>query len=278
MSTSPIKVFIGSGEQSLLERKVLMYSLKYHTESPLDIYVFNGTHNSIERNDDPPFLAPMSLRVKYANQTEFSLYRYLIPELCQHQGRAIYLDSDMVCLGDIAELEETALSGCDFLARPGAFGHSKTETWGLSAMLIDCGKCRFNLEQIYDEIDQGLYDYQDFARMSPVFRGYHHYNIGDLDPIWNTFDQHTDETKIIHYTNLYSQPWKYYDHPYGELWFEYLDRARQAGYVTDQDIKMSIIRGYARPDLLKGNTVRKPKSTLKKRLKRIYKRLSLHSP
>src|SRR4051794_9455012 len=99
-----VRVFIGSGEASLLERKTAIYSLRKHTKRELDIYVFNGTHNAIELNDGEPFLAPMSLQVKYRNITEFSLYRFLIPEICDHRGRAIYIDSDTVCLTDIGEL------------------------------------------------------------------------------------------------------------------------------------------------------------------------------
>src|SRR5690348_15336892 len=104
MTREMVRIFIGSGEASALERKTLIYSLRKNSKRPLDIYVFNGTHNSIERNDEPPRLAPMSLRIKYQNFTEFSLYRWLIPQLCDFQGRAIFLDSDTICLGDIGEL------------------------------------------------------------------------------------------------------------------------------------------------------------------------------
>ena len=58
-----VRVFIGSGEASLLERRTAVYSLRKHTRRDLDIYVFNGTHNAVELNDGEPFAAPMSLRV-----------------------------------------------------------------------------------------------------------------------------------------------------------------------------------------------------------------------
>ena len=61
MSTTPVRVFIGSGEASVLERKTLLFSLRAHLRRPLDVYVFNGTHNAVEHNDEPPRLAPMSL-------------------------------------------------------------------------------------------------------------------------------------------------------------------------------------------------------------------------
>ena len=146
-----VKVFIGSGEASLLERKVAIHSLRKNTKRDLDIYVFNGTHNAIELNDEKPFPAPMSLRIKYRNITEFSLYRFLIPELCGYQGRAIYIDSDTICLADIGELFDTPMDGADFLAKHEAYPGE--ELWGLSVTLFDCEKSRFDLEEIFDKIN-----------------------------------------------------------------------------------------------------------------------------
>ena len=249
-----VKVFIGSGEASLIERKVAAYSLRKNTKRDLDIYVCNGTHNAIELNDQEPFLAPMSLRVKYRNVTEFSLYRYLIPQLCGYNGRAIYIDSDTVCLADIGELFDTPLDGADFLAKPDAY--KGDELWGLSVMLIDCEKSRFDLEQIVDEIDHGLYSMTDFSLMAPAFLKHHPYKVGRLDPMWNVFDRWDDQTKLIHYTNLETQPWKYPNHPYGELWFKYFEEALAEGIVTSQDLELSMIRSYVRRDLLNGNFAR----------------------
>jgi hypothetical protein len=52
-----IRIFIGSGEASLLERKTLIYSLHKHSQRNLDIYVYNGTHNAIEHNQEEPVLS-----------------------------------------------------------------------------------------------------------------------------------------------------------------------------------------------------------------------------
>jgi lipopolysaccharide biosynthesis glycosyltransferase len=112
-----IRIFIGSGEASLLERKTLIYSLHKHTKRELDIYVINGTHNAIEHNPEEPILAPLPLKLKYRDSdTEFGLYRYLIPQICHYQGKAIYLDSDIVCLADIGELWDAELKDVDLLA------------------------------------------------------------------------------------------------------------------------------------------------------------------
>ena len=254
MTAQPVKIFIGSGEQSLLERKVLIYSLHKHTGRELDISVFNGTHNAIEREGQAPVLAPLPLELKYRNQTEFSLYRYLIPELCSYQGRAIYLDSDTICLTDVGELSDLPLSDCDFLAKREYAERDGGKMWGLSVMLIDCERSRFPLPEIFNDIDQGLFTYTEFSQMGKNFLERHPYKIAELDPSWNSFDRADAGTKLIHYTNLSTQPWKYSGHPFGKLWFSYFNEARAQGFVSDHDINLTIQRGYAREDLRRGNT------------------------
>jgi lipopolysaccharide biosynthesis glycosyltransferase len=252
-STEPVTVFISSGEASLLERKVLMYSLRRNSKRNLDIRVFNGTHNSIEREGHSPEPAPMSLKVKYQNVTEFSNYRFLVPQICGHMGRAISMDSDTIALGDIGELFDAEMGDNDLLAKPAAYGEKSEEQWGLSVMLIDCARTRFALDQYFDEIEAGMYGYADLHQMLPRFLARHPFRIGQIDSRWNEFDRCHNDTKLIHYTNLFAQPWKFRSHPYGNLWFKYFDEARKAGYITDRDIEITQVRGYARRDLLDGN-------------------------
>ena len=251
MSTqTPVRVFIGSGEASLLERKALIHSLRKHTRRELDLYVFNGTHNSIEHNDEPPVLAPMPLEIKYRNYTEFSLYRYLIPQLCGFSGRAIWLDSDMLCLGDIGELFDTPLDGFDFLAKADAY---YVGGWGPSVMLIDCERCRFDLPAIYADIDAGQHTCADFTHFTRTFLDRHPYQLGKLDPRWNEFDRFDAQTRLIHYTCLHTQPWKFPRHPCGDLWFRYFREAVADGFISATDIEKSIDRAYVRRDIMEGN-------------------------
>ena len=255
MASNPIPVFIGSGEQSVLERKVLIYSLRKHSKRDLAIHVFNGTHNAIERENEPPSLAPLSLQLKYRNMTEFSLYRYLIPQLCSFQGKAIYLDSDMVCFSDIAQLFDAPMANSDFLAKKiESAGGEKT--WESSVMLIDCARCRFDLDQIFAEIDAQAYTYREFSRLGKGFLALHPYRIGEIDPNWNVLDYCDSSTKLIHYTDLFTQPWKYPDHPHGHVWFAYLREAMGAKFITQRDIDLAILRGHARADLRQGNNPR----------------------
>ncbi|HEX4049630.1 MAG TPA: hypothetical protein VHY19_01970 [Steroidobacteraceae bacterium] len=252
-STIPITIFISSGEASRIECKVLMYSLRRNSKRDLDIRVFNGTHNTVERDGHPPEPAPLSLKVKYQNVTEFSNYRFLVPQLCGNVGRAISMDSDTIAVGDIGELFDAEMDGCDLLAKPAAYGNKTDEQWGLSVVLFDCARSHFAVDQYFDEISAGLYDYSDLHQMRPRFLTHHPLKIGRIDPRWNEFDHCYSDTRLIHYTNLYTQPWKFRSHPYGDLWFRYFDEARKAGYITDRDIELALVRAYARRDLLEGN-------------------------
>lgn len=245
----PVRVFIGSGEASCLERKTLIHSLRKHCSRELDIYVFNGTHDSIERNDEEPIRANMPLWIKYRNVTEFSNYRFLIPEICGHQGRAIFLDSDMVCLSDIAEFFDQPMHGNDMLAKAEAY--KGDSCWGLSQILFDCSKCHFDLEQIFREMDAGQFTNLDLHQMKAPFLAKHPVKIGAYENTWNVFDKCDENTKLIHYTNLGTQPWKFPGHPYESIWFKYFNEAREAGEVTQPDLKKTLSRAYARQDILK---------------------------
>lgn len=267
----PVRIFVGSGEASILERKTLIHSLRKTCSRELDIYVFNGTHNAIEHGDRPPFLAPMSLEVKYRNVTEFSLYRFLIPEICQHQGRAIFLDSDILALGDIAELFDMDMQGAAIAAVP----EYNAGSWAASVMLIDCDKFRIDLEECCREISAGLYTMPEFTRFAPQFLEHHPVKLTPLESKWNSFDHIDDETRLVHYTDLYRQPWKFAGHPFGEVWFEHFEEAQQTGAVQQRDIDLTIMRAYVRPDIQLGNNPQPPrkKRSLAKKASKTFKKL-----
>lgn len=239
-------LFIGSGECSVIERRVFQHSIEQHTTRPLNICIFNGTHNALEWQGRPPELAPLSLRLKYRNITEFSLYRYLVPQLCNFQGIAVYADSDMLCLRNIDTLFDLNVEDYDFLS---VRGHRVGE-WAPSLMVINCARCRFDLEKYFDDIDRGLYSYLDFGRFNERFLHHHRFRIGELDSKWNSFDRYEPATHIIHYTDLERQPWRHANHPFGDVWMKSFHEALTGGAFTDDDIRKMCLLTTVRPELL----------------------------
>jgi len=250
----PIRIFVGSGDASLLERKTLVYSLRRHTRRTLEIWSYNGTRRVVENETGQSIDCSAALAIPNRGfVTEFSLFRYLIPELSGGQGKAIYLDSDMICFGDIEELFDTPLDGVHFAARPNAYPEIAPERWALSALVIDCNRCRFDLPGIFQHIAAGRFTYPEFAQFGRRTRAFLPYDVKPLPDTWNDFDHYDASTRLIHYTDLDRQPWKFRYHPYGDPWFQYFNGAVAEGLITAADIESSIRHGYVRADLLAGN-------------------------
>ena len=172
--------------------------------------------------------------------TPFSCFRFAVPELCDFKGYAIYLDADMLVLGDIADL--AAL-------RPRDAGYRSVSAARTDVSVIDCAWfADKNHWPVIDEMKATrarVFEYTQLLRM-----------IGGVDPTlpleWNDCDgalyaQKPNAAKLIHYTTVTDgQPWCPYNNveypkewPYcanrkaGELWFEWLDRANAPGASVD---------------------------------------------
>ncbi len=89
---TPLRIFIGFDPRQPLAYNVLQYSLLGNSSAPLAI-------------------TPLVLRtlpIKRVGLTEFTYTRYLVPWLCNYTGFALFLDADIVCNADIAELFQCA--------------------------------------------------------------------------------------------------------------------------------------------------------------------------
>jgi hypothetical protein len=92
--SEPIKVFIGYDKSEIPAYHALSQSIIDNSSVPVSITPLkreqlSGVYN---RPRDPK------------ESTEFSMTRFLVPYLCNYSGWAIFMDCDMLCRGDIAEL------------------------------------------------------------------------------------------------------------------------------------------------------------------------------
>ena len=87
-----VRVFIGFDREEAVASGVLIHSLMRHASGPVSI--------------TPMVLGqlPMTrMRAEYQS-TDFSFSRFLVPYLCGYEGRAIFMDCDMLCRADIYDL------------------------------------------------------------------------------------------------------------------------------------------------------------------------------
>ena len=90
----PIRVFIGFDKREAVAFSVLANSIQERASRPVSITAVTlaNLRELYWRNRDPK------------QSTDFSFSRFLVPHLCGYNGRAIFMDCDMLCRGDIAEL------------------------------------------------------------------------------------------------------------------------------------------------------------------------------
>lgn len=82
------RIFIGYDHRQPLAYNVLQHSIVRHSSKPVSI-----TPLIIEQ-----------LPIKRRGLTDFTFSRFLVPYLCNFEGKALFLDADMVVTGDIVDL------------------------------------------------------------------------------------------------------------------------------------------------------------------------------
>lgn len=226
--SKPIRIFIGTEPVQWLPTEVLKRSILTRTKAEVEFHDLIG----------------MNLGLKMKMYTGFSFYRFAIPEQCGYEGKAIYLDADMVTLGDIEELYNLDLSDRPALAKV----RDKT-TMFTSVMLLDCPRLKhWKVKEWVALINAGLTSYQGCMSGGPSGM-----NFGDfavLPDYWNHFDHYDDTTKLIHYTHVPTQPWKKPGHPYRGAFLNELNECLKDGTISEEDVKREIKAKHVYPNIL----------------------------
>lgn len=210
-----LKIFIGWDSRFPESADVLRHSLVEHSSIPLDIRYLKLHELNLARPPDP------------RASTEFTYSRFLVPHLCGFKGKAIFMDSDILCFADIKQLHDLdmgtlALRVVKHDHRPAntvkMYGCEQStyprKNWS-SLMVMNCERLTLWSKAVV-ATQTGAFLHR--------FQGIPDERIGEIPDAWNSLDRMDDTTKMIHYTN--GGPWLegYRDHPHAEVWF----RARNA--------------------------------------------------
>lgn len=91
---SPLRIFVGYDATEAIAFQVLVASIIRHATVPVAIYpiarrqlggVYDRARGPLE-------------------STDFSMSRFIVPALCDYEGHAVFMDCDMLCRVDVAEL------------------------------------------------------------------------------------------------------------------------------------------------------------------------------
>lgn len=164
-----LRIFIGIDERQPIAYHVLVSSIQRRASKPVAI---------------TPLILDQ-LPMKRRGLTSFTYSRYLVPYLCNYEGQALFIDSDMLLLGDIAELFDSGTgASVDVVPFAGNFAFERP-----SVMLFNCSECRDLTPEL---IETGTP--QDFSWAKSV---------GKLSALWNHlvgYAPYNPDAKLIHYT------------------------------------------------------------------------------
>lgn len=221
----PIDVYIGTGPGMELACNTLICSIASNTEDPslITIHLMDAWGPDPEWcdwanqcNHFNPLLTGKGFWV-----TPFSLFRYAVPH-AQVEGFAVYLDADMIMLGDIQEL---------YLHREQGKWVCAENQDGDCVSIIDVDAVLANKAYpSFDELRGGVYTKRDLRRIVKKH----------LDPTipdtWNMHDRYRPYSNLVHYTSINTQPWHpwpdvvdYQPHPNAaavSLWEEWSERSK----------------------------------------------------
>ncbi len=206
-----LRIFIGWDSRFPEPADVLAYSLRKYASIPLEIRFLKLDELSLNRTHDP--LA----------STEFTYSRFLVPHLCGYKGKAVFMDNDMLCLGDVRELDDLDMAGLALRVVQHDYQPTSTvkmygcvqtayprKNWS-SLMLMDCARLTLWTKDVV-ETQSGAYLHR--------FQDIPDEQIGEIPGTWNTLDWMDDRSRLIHYTG--GGPWykEYEDHPHADVWYQ----------------------------------------------------------
>lgn len=224
-----IKVFIGTEEAQNLPTEICKWSILRRSKAEFEFFE----------------LKDIALELKVPMHTGFSFFRFLIPEKCGFERRAIYLDADILVLTDLQELFDLDMGEKAVMSRPvyNVIG------WDTSVMLLDCAKLKhWEVRKWVSLINMKMLPYKE-----TIYGGVgapNHNDFGSLEPYWNHWDEYDSTSKIVHFTHIATQPWKVAGHPHAALFLQELKSALDSGFITEDFVKKEIAAGHVYPTLL----------------------------
>ncbi|MGH6751728.1 MAG: hypothetical protein ACREO0_01855 [Pseudoxanthomonas sp.] len=235
---APVRVFVGTDRAQMIGVKMLEFSIKKYASLSV----------TVEPIDDAS--VPVPADPANRSRTGFSFSRFRIPELCGYKGRGIYMDADMQVFTDISDLWNRKFEGASVLYANGPETEGKDGKIRIpqfSVLLLDCASLDWDIRKIIQGFDEERYGYADLMQricISPpdALRA-------GLPFEWNSLEHYeAGRTKLIHYTDMPTQPWVSKSNKNGELFYTAVREALAERFISADMIYEEILLGHLSPD------------------------------
>ena len=194
------------------------------------------------------------IQSRFKNVYHFSVvtyYRLFIASMFPQYKKIIYLDCDLVVLGDISKLYHTDLQGNILAAGPEMFVQSTPEFRRYAEVAlgvnpdgyVNAGVLVVDLEQFRKhKIEEKFIDLitrYDFDLLDPDQAYLNYLCDGKILTLQNGWNKEPlplpceGDLNIVHYA-LYKKPWQYDDVLYGEYFWEYAEKSPYRADILDR--------------------------------------------
>lgn len=230
---APVRVFVGTDRAQMLGVKMLEYSIKKYASISV----------TVEPIDDAGIPVPADPANR--SRTGFSFSRFKIPELCGYRGRGIYMDADMQVFTDILDLWSRPFDGAHVLYAESATAQGRIPQF--SVLLLDCAQLDWDVREIVRGFDEGRYGYVDLMQRMCIAEPEH--KRAGLPFEWNSLEHYEDgKTKLIHYTDMPTQPWVSHNNKNGHLFYEACREALAEGFLDPDYVYQELSLGHISPE------------------------------
>lgn len=225
-----LHIFVGTDQRSAVAEATLVKSIEMNCSGAIEVHFMRAGEPGWDNWKQQP-QAPYDYAARERENTwmtQFSCFRFVIPELMKFKGRAIYLDVDMLVLGDLREL-------LDIVSDEQAWGCVMAYRTDVS--VINCERFSWDWWMASDWMRQSDWNVENYIS----YLGQHAQIMMGGWPEWDCLDgdqYDPDRTKLVHYTDMNTQPWKpwpdrfSYAEPHPcpevvELWNHYQELAKE---------------------------------------------------
>lgn len=217
-----LRIFIGYDEREKVAYHVLSHSILRRASVPVQITPINKRNLPFYFRERGPY-----------ESTDFSISRFLVPALCEFRGFGVFMDCDMLCLGDVAEF-------CNYMTIMDSYGSAvrvvkhqyqpKEETKFLGQIQTRYQRKNWSSVMVFNNAlcSKLTVDYVQAANGLDLhqFTWTEDYRIQNLPKEWNWlvgepgYENGTGSPKLLHYTKGTPCFKEYESCEYADLWHE----------------------------------------------------------
>ena len=234
-----ILIGIGAEEEQYLPSLVLKHSILKHVSQKVEFIILDqAVHQSRYKTE----------LEKRTGRTPFSLQRFLLAEqlISSSCDIGVYLDSDMLVFEDIAAL----CAEFENLNEPIATV-SVDPVWKRKAQSSVLIMNRLGAKLLLDRFQtflSNLISYDELMYFENI-RGW-----SSISCVWNCLEYYDENTKLLHFTDMDTQPWLKSTNKFCGIWEIALYNALSSDEVHQEFLK-SLEKGFIRPSLLELNSM-----------------------